>query len=123
VLVRSPHNTTTAPDYNTPLQKNRAIIGHNLKIAWNLMRIHHLRASKRYEECACKIADIMPRVGMDRQRGGWYDMAERLSGLEKSSIVSSGTIAKRGGNKSKAFWPTSHPGRIAQKCRIHAPGA
>jgi hypothetical protein len=67
-------------DHNTPLQKNRAIIGHNLKIAWNLMRIHHLQASKRYEELACKIADIMPRVGMDRQRGGWYDMAERVLG-------------------------------------------
>jgi hypothetical protein len=44
------------------------------------MRIHHLRANKGYEEFACKIADIMPRVGMDRQRGGWYDMAERLLG-------------------------------------------
>jgi mannose/cellobiose epimerase-like protein (N-acyl-D-glucosamine 2-epimerase family)/anti-anti-sigma regulatory factor len=70
-------------DHNTPLQKNRTIIGHNLKIAWNLMRIHHLRASKRYEEFACKIADIMPRVGMDRQRGGWYDMAERLLGPDE----------------------------------------
>lgn len=65
-------------DHNTPLQKNRAIIGHNLKIAWNLMRIHHLQPHERYEPLARKIAETMPTVGMDTQRGGWYDMAERV---------------------------------------------
>jgi mannose/cellobiose epimerase-like protein (N-acyl-D-glucosamine 2-epimerase family)/anti-anti-sigma regulatory factor len=67
-------------DHDTPLQKNRAIIGHNLKIAWNLMRIHHLRPSEKYQALARKIAEIMPTVGMDKQRGGWYDMAERALG-------------------------------------------
>src|SRR5437764_445207 len=28
-------------------QQNRAVVGHNLKIAWNLMRIHHLRPGER----------------------------------------------------------------------------
>jgi mannose/cellobiose epimerase-like protein (N-acyl-D-glucosamine 2-epimerase family) len=70
-------------DHTTPLQKNRAIVGHNLKIAWNLMRVHHLRPQKGYEELACKIADLMPKVGMDRQRGGWYDMVERVLGADE----------------------------------------
>jgi mannose/cellobiose epimerase-like protein (N-acyl-D-glucosamine 2-epimerase family)/anti-anti-sigma regulatory factor len=66
-----------SPDHETPLQKNRAIIGHNLKIAWNLMRVHHLAPDARYEALARKIADLMPEVGRDKQRGGWYDMVER----------------------------------------------
>lgn len=65
------------PDHETPLQKNRAIIGHNLKIAWNLMRVHHLRPDDRYLELARKIAAVIPDVGRDKQRGGWYDMVER----------------------------------------------
>lgn len=59
-------------------QQNRSVTGHNLKIAWNLMRIHHLRPNERYTTFARKIAEVMPTVGMDRQRGGWYDVMERL---------------------------------------------
>jgi anti-anti-sigma factor len=62
-------------------QHNRAVVGHNLKIAWNLMRINSVKPSNRYVELARKIADEMPKVGSDRQRGGWYDVMER----EKSS--------------------------------------
>ncbi|WP_164102829.1 AGE family epimerase/isomerase [Candidatus Laterigemmans baculatus] len=58
-------------------QQNRAVVGHNLKIAWNLMRIHHARPSQSYEELARKIGDVMPEAGSDRQRGGWYDVVER----------------------------------------------
>lgn len=65
-------------DLNTPLQKNRAIIGHNLKIAWNLMRVFSMQPNPRYRTLAQKIAQLMPEVGMDKQRGGWYDMAERV---------------------------------------------
>ncbi len=61
-------------------QQNRAVVGHNLKIAWNLMRINHLRPSERYTDMAKKIAGIMPSVGMDRQRSGWYDVMERELG-------------------------------------------
>jgi mannose/cellobiose epimerase-like protein (N-acyl-D-glucosamine 2-epimerase family)/anti-anti-sigma regulatory factor len=64
-------------DHNSPLQKNRAIVGHNLKIAWNLMRIYHMQPDEKYKVFAEKIAAIMPEVGMDKQRGGWYDMVER----------------------------------------------
>ena len=61
-------------------QQNRAVVGHNLKIAWNLMRIHHLRPGERYTALARKIAELMPAVGMDSQRGGWYDVMERVRG-------------------------------------------
>jgi mannose/cellobiose epimerase-like protein (N-acyl-D-glucosamine 2-epimerase family) len=58
-------------------QQNRAVVGHNLKIAWNLMRIHHARPSDEYVNLARKIAQLMPDAGSDRQRGGWYDVVER----------------------------------------------
>jgi len=58
-------------------QQNRGVVGHNLKIAWNLMRIHHLSPNDKYVDFAKKIAEIMPTVGCDRQRGGWYDVMER----------------------------------------------
>ncbi|SRR5579883_315951 len=59
-------------------QQNRAVIGHNLKIVWNLMRMHNLKPKDKYLELALKIAHIMPSVGSDQQRGGWYDVVERL---------------------------------------------
>ena len=59
-------------------QQNRAVVGHNLKIAWNLMRMNSLKAKDSYVKLARKIADIMPGVGSDLQRGGWYDVVERL---------------------------------------------
>lgn len=58
-------------------QQNRGVIGHNLKIAWNLMRINSITPDKRFVDFAKKIAEIMPKVGMDVQRGGWYDVMER----------------------------------------------
>jgi mannose/cellobiose epimerase-like protein (N-acyl-D-glucosamine 2-epimerase family) len=58
-------------------QQNRAVVGHNLKIAWNMMRMHSLRPKKEYLELAEKIAALMPKAGMDPQRGGWYDVVER----------------------------------------------
>jgi uncharacterized protein YyaL (SSP411 family) len=58
-------------------QQNRGVVGHNLKIAWNLMRMYGLMPKPEYEELARKIAEVMPTVGGDRQRGGWYDVMER----------------------------------------------
>ena len=59
-------------------QQNRGVIGHNLKIAWNLMRMYGALPKKEYEDFARKIAAIMPSVGGDLQRGGWYDVMERI---------------------------------------------
>lgn len=78
-----------SPDTTWGWQQNRAVIGHNLKIAWNLMRMHHLKPKEKYAALAEKIAEIMPGVGSDRQRGGWYDVVERMlkSGEENYRFV------------------------------------
>jgi mannose/cellobiose epimerase-like protein (N-acyl-D-glucosamine 2-epimerase family) len=60
-------------------QQNRAVVGHNLKISWNLMRMNSLTPKKEYVELAEKIAVTMPEHGADRQRGGWYDVVERVT--------------------------------------------
>ncbi|UCH27580.1 MAG: AGE family epimerase/isomerase, partial [Trueperaceae bacterium] len=58
-------------------QQNRGVVGHNLKIAWNLMRMYGLAPKEEYEAFARKIAKVMPAVGGDSQRGGWFDVMER----------------------------------------------
>jgi len=59
-------------------QQNRGVVGHNLKIAWNLMRMNSLKEKGKYVTLARRIAEEMPKVGMDRQRAGWYDVMERV---------------------------------------------
>jgi mannose/cellobiose epimerase-like protein (N-acyl-D-glucosamine 2-epimerase family) len=58
-------------------QQDNAVVGHNLKIAWNLIRMNNARANDDYVALANKIAGLMPSVGSDQQRGGWYDVVER----------------------------------------------
>ena len=58
-------------------QQNRAVVGHNLKIAWNLSRIRAMVDKPEYQQFAAKIAELMPQHGMDKQRGGWYDVVSR----------------------------------------------
>jgi mannose/cellobiose epimerase-like protein (N-acyl-D-glucosamine 2-epimerase family) len=65
------------PDHQHTWQQNRAVVGHNLKIAWNLMRMHSLAPKEAYSDLATRIARLMPAVGSDQQRGGWYDVVER----------------------------------------------
>ena len=59
-------------------QQNRAVVGHNLKIAWNLMRFQAVQPKDTYVNLAEKIASLMPGVGYDKQRFGWYDVVERV---------------------------------------------
>ncbi|MGF1425308.1 AGE family epimerase/isomerase [Kitasatospora sp. LaBMicrA B282] len=66
------------PDTTHGWQQDRAVVGHNLKIAWNLMRMHSVRPKPEYLETAAGIGELMPAVGSDRQRGGWYDVVERV---------------------------------------------
>ena len=87
-------------------QQNRAVVGHNLKIAWNLMRMQSLRGKDKYVDFARKIAAIMPAVGSDQQRGGWYDMVERGTADGRRRTTSSGTIARPGGSRSRPSSPT-----------------
>ncbi|MFI7386479.1 AGE family epimerase/isomerase [Streptomyces sp. NPDC049813] len=59
-------------------QQDRAVVGHNLKIAWNLMRMNALRPKDAYLQTALSLGESMPEIGSDRQRGGWYDVVERV---------------------------------------------
>ncbi len=67
-------------------QQNRAVVGHNLKIAWNLMRMHSLKPKTEYKELAEKIAELMPPVGSDLQHGGWYDVMERTTPKDQKKL-------------------------------------
>lgn len=65
-------------------QRDRGIIGHNLKIAWNLTRVANYYLSKGDQEgadkamaLATRLADDMGRVGFDQIRGGVFDAVER----------------------------------------------
>ncbi len=60
-------------------QHDRSVVGHNLKISWNLMRMISLKSKPEYTAFAKKIAELMPAAGSDPQRGGWYDVVERVS--------------------------------------------
>jgi len=76
-FVQEKFNEDWSHDYHWGWQQNRGVVGHNLKIAWNLMRINNYKNKKEYVEFAEKIAKTMPGVGMDIQRFGWYDVMER----------------------------------------------
>lgn len=86
------------PDQQWRWQQNRAIIGHNLKIAWNLTRVANyyraLAAEERYQgkansaeqheqfaidflNLAKKLGDSMAIYGLDQLRGGCFDAVER----------------------------------------------
>lgn len=85
------------PDQNWRWQKNRAVIGHNLKIAWNLTRVanyYYFAANKsaadkpqeaqglkqladRAQKLADRLAASMAEIGVDLFRGGIFDALER----------------------------------------------
>ncbi|MDJ0899558.1 MAG: AGE family epimerase/isomerase [Xenococcus sp. MO_188.B8] len=84
-FVQERFNEDWSQDTTWGWQQNRAVVGHNLKIAWNLMRMNSLKPKSAYSDLATKIASIMPQVGSDRQRGGWYDVVERYLGAGQES--------------------------------------
>ena len=65
------------PDLTYSWQKNRAVVGHNLKIAWCLTRLYHLTGDRDYLGVARSAADKMLIHGQDPRRGGWYYVIER----------------------------------------------
>lgn len=64
-------------DLKWGIHQARCVVGHNLKVAWNLTRMHSLIPKESYKTFAHQIADAIPGAGCDNQRGGWYDMMER----------------------------------------------
>ncbi len=77
-------------------QQNRAVVGHNLKIAWNLTRMFGLKPKSEYQDLANTIGNKIAEAGTDRQRGGWYDVVERV---EKA-----GNFHKYVWHDRKAWW-------------------
>lgn len=67
------------PDRSWGWQQDRAVVGHNLKIAWNLMRMNAVLPKREYRELAERIGVTMPDAGRDPQRGGWYDLVQRTA--------------------------------------------
>ncbi|MBI2909584.1 MAG: AGE family epimerase/isomerase [Chloroflexi bacterium] len=72
------------PDKKWGWQQDRAIIGHNLKIAWNLTRVanyyHYIGRgadAAPLMQLANKLAKSMAEVGIDQIRGGCFDAVER----------------------------------------------
>jgi hypothetical protein len=86
------------PDHHWKWQQNRAIVGHNLKIAWNLTRVasyyrclaaedrgqgrndnaqQHEQLANDFLGLATKLADAMAIYGLDQVRGGCFDAVER----------------------------------------------
>ena len=79
-FVQERFHADWSPDTHWGWQQDRAVVGHNLKIVWNLLRMYSLKPKAEYIQLATKLADRMPAVGSDRQRGGWYDVVERRLG-------------------------------------------
>jgi mannose/cellobiose epimerase-like protein (N-acyl-D-glucosamine 2-epimerase family) len=81
------------PDHTYSWQQNRAVIGHNFKIAWNLTRVANYLSTrgganaqpgpedadriKRCREMARRLLRAMTEVGIDQIRGGCYDTVQR----------------------------------------------
>jgi mannose/cellobiose epimerase-like protein (N-acyl-D-glucosamine 2-epimerase family) len=80
------------PDRGWRWQQDRAVIGHNLKIAWNLTRVanyYYYMADKsetdgkfrqladRAQQLADRLGASMAEIGVDLFRGGIFDVIER----------------------------------------------
>jgi mannose/cellobiose epimerase-like protein (N-acyl-D-glucosamine 2-epimerase family) len=93
------------PDHSYSWQQNRAIIGHNFKIAWNLTRVanyyqtlaqetrphaptaasgsqtaqveHYRDLARKCMDLAERLGQSMTQVGLDQIRGGCFDAVER----------------------------------------------
>jgi len=83
------------PDHTWGWQQNRAIVGHNMKIAWNMTRVafYYQRQAqledgerrkesaahaKRCLDLARSIGSKMAEYGLDMLRGGVFDAVERV---------------------------------------------
>ncbi|MCY1019752.1 AGE family epimerase/isomerase [Pyxidicoccus sp. MSG2] len=84
VYVNERFHADWTPEHQWGWQQNRAVVGHNYKIAWNLTRVaHYLRGSGREEEArralvlAERLARSMISHGADPLRGGCFDTVER----------------------------------------------
>jgi hypothetical protein len=98
LFVNERFHADWSPDHEWGWQQNRGIVGHNLKISWNLTRCGHYYASlaerferdgnresadryrarlKRCYELATTLGRNMDKCGVDQIRGGIFDALER----------------------------------------------
>lgn len=77
-FVQEKFHEDWSKDQSWGWQQNNAVVGHNLKIAWNLTRVYNMKQKDSYKDLAHKIAKLMPEHGMDKQRTGWYDVVARV---------------------------------------------
>ncbi|MEU9890730.1 AGE family epimerase/isomerase [Sphaerisporangium sp. NPDC051011] len=76
-FVQERFHADWSADRSWSWQQDRAVVGHNLKIAWNLMRMMAVHPKDGYRRLAVDIGRKMPEFGADPQRGGWYDVVEQ----------------------------------------------
>ena len=84
-FVRERFDAEWNPDLTWGWQQNRAIVGHNLKIAWNLTRVANYYLgdgndkafAERLMERANVLGQTMGDLGVDQLRGGCFDAVER----------------------------------------------
>jgi mannose/cellobiose epimerase-like protein (N-acyl-D-glucosamine 2-epimerase family) len=96
-FVQERFHADWSPDQEYGWQQNRAVVGHNLKIAWNLMRMNAIRPKQSYRDLAEQLGRTMPAVGSDTRRGGWYDVVERV-------IRDGESIPRFSWHDRKAWW-------------------
>ncbi|MFO0956393.1 MAG: AGE family epimerase/isomerase [Isosphaeraceae bacterium] len=84
LYVNERYDADWKPDHSWGWQQNRAVVGHNLKIAWNLTRVanyYNTRGDGSKAEKLMKVAttlgDRMGKVGIDQFRSGCFDAVER----------------------------------------------
>lgn len=72
------------PDQSWRWQQDRAVAGHNLKIAWNLTRVANFYLSKGRDDDAKRLLNLATQLGtalavtgIDQFRGGCFDAVER----------------------------------------------
>ncbi|MFF0965877.1 AGE family epimerase/isomerase [Streptomyces sp. NPDC003703] len=78
-FVQERFHADWTPDTEWGWQQDRAVVGHNLKIAWNLMRMQGTLPKREYLALAEHLGATMPEVGRDSRRGGWYDVVQRAA--------------------------------------------
>ena len=84
-------------------QQNRAVVGHNLKIAWNLTRIAALKNDERYAELLARLLELMPehRYGSAARRlvrRGGAQLAARRENPSLRLARSQGLVAAGAGD-------------------------
>lgn len=96
-FVQERFHADWSPDRSWGWQQDRAVVGHNLKIAWNLTRMRSLRPKETYRRLAVHIGRSMPALASDVQRGGWYDVVDR-------TLAATGTAHRLVWHDRKAWW-------------------